>query len=313
MFHNFHKASGRALWLVCVFAVAFFSISVRAESSQSVTLEWDASPDADVTGYRLWYGTSAGVHQQSVAVGNTTSATLPNLADAQTYFIVVTAVNAAGLESEPSNEVSFTTDAPTPPPVDPTPVDPTPVDPTPVDPTPVDPTPVDPTPEDPTPEEVVVLTSPSRSGQLNGPADIVLTATTNLGATTKRVEFYAGGVKVAEATRAPYKAVWSQVKPGSYEIYAVAKGAKGKSLRSPAVQIEVVSLRTGRMDVLEDGSFEVEVQGAAGSLQTIWVSEDLKNWTPLATTTNVSGNCTVRDPEAKGKKQRFYKVTDGAM
>ncbi|MGV3533556.1 MAG: fibronectin type III domain-containing protein, partial [Chthoniobacteraceae bacterium] len=149
--HKFHKASGRALCLVCVFAVAFFSTAVRAESSQSVTLEWDSSPDADVTGYRLWYGTSAGSYQHSVEVGKTTSASIPNLADAQTYFIVVTALNAAGLESEPSNEVSFTTNAPTPTPVDPTPVDPTPVDPTPVDPTPVDPTPVDPTPVDPTP------------------------------------------------------------------------------------------------------------------------------------------------------------------
>src|SRR5690606_9118553 len=135
-----HKAPGRALWLVCVLTFAFFSIAFRAEASQSVTLEWDPSPDADIAGYRLWYGTSTGSYQQSVEVGSTTSATLPNLADDQTYFIVVTAFNAAGLESEPSNEVSFTTDAPTPPPVDPIPVDPTPVDPTPVDPTPVDPT-----------------------------------------------------------------------------------------------------------------------------------------------------------------------------
>ena len=325
MNYNCHKASGRALWLVCVFSFAFLSIAFRAESSQSVSLEWDPSADADVTGYRLWYGTSAGAYQQSVEVGNTTSATLPNLADDQTYFIVVTAFNAAGLESEPSNEVSFTTDAPTPvdpTPVDPTPVDPTPVDPTPVDPTPVDPTPVDPAPVDPTPEdpapdeptsEEVVLTSPSQSGQLNGPADIVLTASAILSEAVERVEFYAGDVKVAEATSAPYEAVWNRVEPGCYEISVVAKGTGGKSLRSSAVEIEVVPLRTGRMDILDDGTFEVEVQGAAGSVQTIWVSEDLKNWTPLATTTNVTGSCTVRDPQAKGKKQRFYKVTDGEM
>jgi hypothetical protein len=50
-------------------------------------------------------GTTSGVYGPPITVGNVTSYVLNNLAVA-TYYFVVTAYNANGIESLPSNEVS---------------------------------------------------------------------------------------------------------------------------------------------------------------------------------------------------------------
>ena len=68
-----------------------------------VTLAWDPNPDPDIAGYRLHWGPEPGRYPNSVNVGNVTSSTIliPN----EDTYAVVTAYNAAGLESPPSNEV----------------------------------------------------------------------------------------------------------------------------------------------------------------------------------------------------------------
>jgi len=80
-----------------------------ARAVQSVTLAWDASPSSDIAGYKLYYGTTSGSSSPPLDVGNVTTATVPNLNDATTYFFSVTAYNTAGLESQRSNEVSYKT------------------------------------------------------------------------------------------------------------------------------------------------------------------------------------------------------------
>lgn len=80
-----------------------------------VTLAWDPDLSADITGYRLYVGTSSGVYIQTSDLGITTSTMVSNLIVGTTYYFVVTAYNSVGLESPPSNEVSFTpTSTPTP-------------------------------------------------------------------------------------------------------------------------------------------------------------------------------------------------------
>src|SRR6187551_2204718 len=90
------------------------SLQFAAQATQSVGLAWDPSPDNDIATYRVYYGLSSGDRSSVIQVGNVTSATVPNLADGSTYFFVVTAVNTAALESEPSNEISYTTQGPAP-------------------------------------------------------------------------------------------------------------------------------------------------------------------------------------------------------
>lgn len=75
---------------------------------QSVTLAWDGSPDPSVVGYHVYYGTDSHDYTDMIAVGNATSATLSGLHEGVTYYFAVTAYDTLGLESVPSNEVSYT-------------------------------------------------------------------------------------------------------------------------------------------------------------------------------------------------------------
>jgi List-Bact-rpt repeat protein/fibronectin type III domain protein len=94
------------------FLIGFISLLVASLSSgkaaQSATLAWDRNSEPNIAKYKLYYGTQSGSPSQSLDAGSVTSATVPNLNDGTTYFFRVTAINTAGLESQPSNEVSYT-------------------------------------------------------------------------------------------------------------------------------------------------------------------------------------------------------------
>jgi hypothetical protein len=73
----------------------------------SVTLAWDPSSDPTVIGYTIQYGNSNGSNSQSMDAGSSNSATIAGLSPGTTYLFVVTAYDAGGLQSAPSNQVSF--------------------------------------------------------------------------------------------------------------------------------------------------------------------------------------------------------------
>ncbi|MCK5093262.1 MAG: fibronectin type III domain-containing protein [Spirochaetes bacterium] len=81
-----------------------FSVMELAE----VTLEWDPNTETDLAGYNLYWGYSSGDYEFSADAGNQTSYTVTGLIPGVTYYFAVTAYNAAGLESDYSNEVIFT-------------------------------------------------------------------------------------------------------------------------------------------------------------------------------------------------------------
>jgi hypothetical protein len=85
--------------------------------ADTVTLAWDPNSESDLAGYRLYYGEASGEYSQSVDVGNTNTITVSTLNEATTYFFVVTAYDTTGLESDPSNEVSYSVPAANQPPV----------------------------------------------------------------------------------------------------------------------------------------------------------------------------------------------------
>lgn len=72
----------------------------------SVTLAWDQSPGSGVAGYNLYYGVASQTYTNVIPCGNVTAATVTNLAGGTTYYFAVTSVDAAGLESMPSGEIS---------------------------------------------------------------------------------------------------------------------------------------------------------------------------------------------------------------
>ncbi len=79
----------------------------------SITVSWgaptentDGTPLIDLAGYKLYYGTASGNYPGVIDVDNASVVTwaIENL-PANTYYIVATAYNTAGIESVYSNEV----------------------------------------------------------------------------------------------------------------------------------------------------------------------------------------------------------------
>ncbi len=86
--------------------LALLSLLTAPVYAGSVTVTWDPNTEPDVTGYRVLYGTQSGVYTFSQAAGNVTTWTVDNLTAGQIYYFVVQAVNAAGMTSPLSQEVS---------------------------------------------------------------------------------------------------------------------------------------------------------------------------------------------------------------
>ena len=74
--------------------------------AKDVTLSWDASPTADVTGYKVHYSTTTDQpFPVTLDVGNVLTALIVDLADGEGYYFAVSAYNAVGFESSYSNVV----------------------------------------------------------------------------------------------------------------------------------------------------------------------------------------------------------------
>ncbi len=82
--------------------------------SRLTTLVWDASPDSNVAGYRVFYGIQSGTYTNQVDVGNQTQYQPPTGFDwSKTLYFAVLAYNTSGLTSPLSNEAKWTPSATT--------------------------------------------------------------------------------------------------------------------------------------------------------------------------------------------------------
>lgn len=90
------------------------ALTVSDAGAESATLEWDrAASHTNLSAFVLKWGTRSGEYSQFLEVDpSLTTATVNNLIRGQRYFFVVTARNIAELESDPSNEVSYTPSLP---------------------------------------------------------------------------------------------------------------------------------------------------------------------------------------------------------
>ena len=76
-------------------------------AAADVTLAWDPSASQNITGYKIYIGSSSRVYGNPVSIGNQTTYTVSGLSSG-THFFAVTAFDADGNESDFSNEVSKT-------------------------------------------------------------------------------------------------------------------------------------------------------------------------------------------------------------
>lgn len=95
--------------MISLFVMLFIAVSLRAGE---VMLQWDASPAETVTNYRIYRGNAPGTYTAHDHLANVLTHTVTGLGPGTWYF-TATALDAAGNESDFSNEVSLIIEAPT--------------------------------------------------------------------------------------------------------------------------------------------------------------------------------------------------------
>src|SRR5688572_15972784 len=91
-----------------VTAIGFLSISLLANlSAAEITLTWNANPEPDIAGYKVYATDLANTNRTIFNVGLQTEASFEP-EPGRSYSFAVTAYNSAGLESDPSSEVRYT-------------------------------------------------------------------------------------------------------------------------------------------------------------------------------------------------------------
>jgi len=101
-----NKASGSRNWFLG-FIISLLFVCFTASALQPVPLAWNAGQDPSVTGYAVYYGTNSGSHPTRVDAGTNVAIMINGFAEGATYYFVVTSYNSAGIESAPSNEISY--------------------------------------------------------------------------------------------------------------------------------------------------------------------------------------------------------------
>ncbi len=96
------------LAFLCLLTLPLMGQTVQPPSGPpTVTLAWESSPEPDIAGYFVYIGkVSPGTYEQRVLLGKVNSYTFAVTPNEKWYF-VITAFNLAGLESLPSNELSY--------------------------------------------------------------------------------------------------------------------------------------------------------------------------------------------------------------
>ena len=81
-------------------------------AERSVTLAWNPSQSPGVAGYYLYVLEENSVTPTRITIGNTNQTTVSTLKEGLHYSFTITAFNASGMESVPSNEALFVVPVP---------------------------------------------------------------------------------------------------------------------------------------------------------------------------------------------------------
>jgi len=96
----------------------FAMLPISASATGSVTLAWNPSTSTNVVGYDINCGLASGDYTNTFYVdgANSTNTTITGLVEGATYYFAAVAVNAVGVASPFSNEISYSVPANAPPP-----------------------------------------------------------------------------------------------------------------------------------------------------------------------------------------------------
>lgn len=86
--------------LAILIPISAFAIGFKAT--------WTANTEADLAGYKVYYGTVSGVYGTPIDVGKITTCSVGNLLESTTYYVCVSAYDTSGNESAKSAVASIT-------------------------------------------------------------------------------------------------------------------------------------------------------------------------------------------------------------
>lgn len=92
----------------CVLVLLFVFAVASAAQGATVTIAWDASPDAAVTAYTVMVGEKPGEYSRTIDAGGTTTFAVDKLVEGRTYYFIVKGRTIEGDETDPTNEVTLT-------------------------------------------------------------------------------------------------------------------------------------------------------------------------------------------------------------
>jgi hypothetical protein len=83
-----------------------FIFAAKPSYGASINLAWNVNTEADLDGYKIYYGTSSGNYGEPVNAGKVIEYELSGLTGGATYYIAITAYDTSENESQKSEEVS---------------------------------------------------------------------------------------------------------------------------------------------------------------------------------------------------------------
>lgn len=204
-------------WLQSLLFLGVCSLAVldaKAQTtSNSVTLAWNASSSPEIVNYNVYSGGVSQTYTNVLAVGNVTNATVSHLTSGGTYYFAVTAVDSAGLESQPSSQISYTVPG------------------------------TNAVSTNALPAPTVVLTAPVNGATYTAPASVPLVASvTANGNAIGQVQFLNGNTVLGTVSASPYSVSWNNVGGGTYSLTAQVQYNGTNSAASLPVSITVRGL-----------------------------------------------------------------------
>lgn len=108
------QLSGEAAYTVPSPTGMTLTVQGATTALQAAALAWTASPDSDVYGYQVEYGTQSGVYTSFAQYYFTTNAVMSGLTPGQTYYFAIAPIDSYGVEAIASQEAAYTVAAPAP-------------------------------------------------------------------------------------------------------------------------------------------------------------------------------------------------------
>ncbi|MEO5914223.1 MAG: Ig-like domain-containing protein [Luteolibacter sp.] len=87
------------------FSVQRVNAALTPPSNLTLSLAWNAVPEANIQGYRVYVGTASNQYSRQYNTGNVTTIPVGELLSGQTYYFAVKAISSTGIEGQPSDEL----------------------------------------------------------------------------------------------------------------------------------------------------------------------------------------------------------------